>query len=110
MTEIIIRPEDATTKQLLVAIFRQNERQELIMSRLSDSVDTLLAEVAVLADEIGSQVQTLRDQLSAAQADDAIAAEVAADANASADRIDTAVASLKALEPAPVEPPADPAV
>ncbi len=96
---IELEPEDATNRQLLLEIFRRLERMEPNVSHIKDSVDALVAEVAVLADVIGAEVSTLVSKLEAAQADDA-------EVEASATRIDEAVASLKALEPPVVEPPA----
>ena len=122
--------DQLTARQLLINLTRLLQKQQVTLNRLdslmtdlSQSVDDLKNAVDGVAQRLLPEIAALEDALAAAQADDADAATIAADAQAAVANIRTEVDRLNALgtdpstpvdtdtppaEPPPVEVPADP--
>jgi hypothetical protein len=92
-TEDLLWPatlENASERQILVALYKKQERLEILVTELSQAVEQLKTSVADLADTVNSQVEPLQEALAAAQQalDDFTVADLAEDADFQAE-IDT---------------------
>jgi uncharacterized phage infection (PIP) family protein YhgE len=85
-TEDLLFPmtlESATERQILVALYKKQERLEILVTELSQAVEQLKTSVADLADTVDSQIEPLQAALAAAQQalDDFTVADLAEDAD-----------------------------
>lgn len=108
---IPVAVSSATTKQLLIAVLgrldnidARLEQVETRMSNLTENVQALKGAVDGVAQRLLPQIQTLKDALAAAQADDDVAAGVLADSIAAADALGVEVDRLNALGTDPSTP------
>ena len=110
--------ENATERQILIALYKKTERLEVLVTELSQAVEQLKSSVADLADTVNYQIEPLQEALAAAQQalDDFTVADLAEDADfqAEIDRLKSDVQSKVDRGPGrgrpdPVLGPADPA-
>jgi uncharacterized protein YoxC len=75
--------ENATERQILIALYKKTERLEVAVTELSQAVEQLKSSVSDLADTVNNQVEPLQEALAAAQQalDDFTVADLAEDAD-----------------------------
>jgi hypothetical protein len=104
---IMVSLDEATDRQLFLAVYRSNLRMEALMADLTQAVLDIQAEVKVVADFMTTQVSTLQTALTASQTGEA--ADLAA-AQTAADALEGSVGDLANIVTPPVTPPVDPPV
>lgn len=101
---IRVKISELSIRQLLLYNTQLLSEVRELMSDLSASVDDLKAAVDGVAQRLLPEIAALEDALASAQADDADAAQVAADAEAAVANIRTEVDRLNALGTDPSTP------